>query len=348
MEAKRKELDIGGNLMEIRTDDAVQHLRTIGEQLEDGGILSLWVRDLDSALEAYKRGEPNTEELIIGDGARSVWNREKLSRTLNYAGFEVIGGRSGLRWIEGGKIEVKAKKCGRPAPKTPMKEIHAVLSLPRICWTDTQGQLHQAAARLGFDVTRGTGVFWGQVLERMMEQVCRLDGVKYILTVDYDSIFDAEDIIRLWQVMETNPDVAALCPLQVGRDKDLCLLSVLAPDGSIAQRVDADAFHTDAMTVNTGHFGLTLIRVDAIRALPKPWFLGVPNRDGEWADGRVDDDIHFWYRMRDANLRVCVCPKVRIGHLQNIVTWPGEDLRTIHQYLTRFHDDGRPAECMTF
>jgi hypothetical protein len=39
---------------------------------------------------------------------------------------------------------------------------------------------------------------------------------------------------------------------------------------------------------------------------------------------------------------------VRIGHLQLNITWPGEDLRTIHQYCTRYNDEGRPGECTSF
>jgi hypothetical protein len=30
------------------------------------------------------------------------------------------------------------------------------------------------------------------------------------------------------------------------------------------------------------------------------------------------------------------------------VTWPGEDLRTIHQYCSKYGDEGRPTECMNF
>ena len=109
-----------------------------------------------------------------------------------------------------------------------------------------------------------------------------------------------------------------------------------------------DNLYTDALDMHTGHFGLTLIRTDALRELKRPLFLGVPNADGRWEDGRIDDDIFFWQRLAQAGKRICLCPRVRIGHLQNVVTWPGEDLRSITQYLTDYHANGRPRQCMTF
>lgn len=353
MDELKEGADIGDGLTRIPTDQAIGWLRGIAAQLKDGGTLALEVPDFDGVLEAYNSGEPETETMLLGDteksGARSIWNREKLSRTLNLAGFEIVGGTSGWSWNKTTKrIAVTARKYARPAPPRPLNQIHAIMSLPRVCWTDTQGVLHQASAALGIDVSRATGVFWGQCLERLIDKLLASDGVKYILTVDYDSIFDAEDIVRLWQVMETNPDVAALCPLQIGRDKDLPLFSIKSEDGTLQKSFSEDTLYTDALDMHTGHFGLTLIRTDALRELKRPLFLGVPNAEGRWGDGRIDDDIFFWQRLAQAGKRICLCPRVRIGHLQNVVTWPGEDLRSITQYLTDYHANGRPRQCMTF
>lgn len=349
MEELKDGADIGNGLTQVRTEDAVAWLRSIAAQIKDGGELRLEVPDLDGILKAYEDGEPDTESLLIGTGAKSIWNREKVSRILNLAGFEVMHGRGGWSWNETKtKISIVARKYSRPAPSFPMKQIHGLMSLPRVCWTDTQGELHSAAAKLGFNVSRVTGVFWGQCLERLIETVIKQTETKYFLTVDYDSIFDAEDIIRLWQVMETNPDIAALCPLQIGRDKDLPLFSIRGKDGNLVREMTEDGLYTDALDMNSGHFGLTLIRCDALRDLKRPLFLGVPNKNGNWEEGRVDDDIFFWNRLREAGKRVCLCPRVRIGHLQNVVTWPAEDCRAITQYLTDYHENGRPSQCMTF
>lgn len=345
-----KGADIGLGLTKVRSEEAVSWLRSIAAELEDGATLRLEVPDLDAIIRAYNEGEPETESMLLPESAtRSIWNREKLSRTLNLAGFEIMRGADGWSWsAENHRFKVVARKYKRPAPSFPMKEVECIMSLPRVCWTDTQGELHQAAAKLGFNVTRTTGVFWGQCLERLMETILKQPQAKYILTVDYDSIFDAEDIIRLWQVMETNDDIAALCPLQIGRDKDLPLFSVTDSEGRLLREMNEDALYTDALQMNTGHFGLTLIRCDALRDIPRPLFLGVPNAEGNWGEGRRDDDIHFWDRLRTAGRKIALCPRVRIGHLQNVVTWPGEDCRSITQYLTDYHTNGRPRQCMTF
>lgn len=343
--------DKGDELARIPSSDAVEHVRKWAEEIEDGATIRVCVPDFSHAVDAYAKGGDGIETRLLANGEyRSIWNREKLSKTLNYGGFEIVGGSAedGAWASADGWLEVVARKCMRPAPRFPMSDIHCIMSLPRICWTDTMGALHEVGAQLGFSVTRATGVFWGQCLERLMEQAVESGkGYKYVLTVDYDSVFDANDVVRLWQVMESHPEIAALCPVQIGRDRDHMLVSVMK-DGKLLRSVSEDTFHTDALDVYTGHFGLTLIRVESLVDLPHPWFLGVPGPDGRWDKGRTDDDIHFWHRLREAGKRICLCPKVRVGHIQNIVTWPGERMQTIHQYLTRYHEDGRPDECMTF
>ena len=353
MDELKEGADIGDGLTRIPTDQAIGWLRGIAAQLKDGGTLALEVPDFDGVLEAYNSGEPDTETMLLGDteksGARSIWNREKLSRTLNLAGFEIIGGKSGWSWNATTKrIAVTARKYARPAPPRPLNHIHAIMSLPRIAWTDTFAHTLDAVSRLRLDFTKSTGVFWGQCLQRLMEGVIRKGEAKYILTIDYDSIFDVRDIIRLWQIMESNPDIAALCPLQIGRDRDGVLLSLLNADGNGRSAVQSTELYEEALDMKTGHFGLTLIRCDAIARVPKPWFLGIPDKDGRWEDGRTDDDIYFWHKVRQHGGRVAVCPKVRIGHLQCVISWPMDDLSVRHQYLSKYHDEGRPEECSTY
>ena len=315
----------------------------------DGDEARFDVPNFDAAVKAYEDGTGSVEEICLARGKyRSIWNREKLAKVLSLAGWEIAGGVNGTRWEDGDWLRVVARRVKTPIPKLPMTEVQALMSMPRIAWTDTMGATHLACAKLGIDFVKGVGVFWGQVLQRMMEQICADDKRKYILTIDYDSIFDAEDIVRMWQIMEQNPDVDALFPLQIGRDREHCLLSMVDGDGKRMTRVEATEFRRQVIPCETGHFGLTFIRTDALRRMAKPWFLGVPNAEGGWTGEKTDDDIYFWKRFSESGNRLCVTPRVRIGHLQLIVTWPGEDLRTIHQYVTKYQDDGRPAECKNF
>jgi len=347
-------IDSGDILNRIPYTRTLEVLRCWEAQLRDGGELRIDVGDFDAAVKMYQDGSGDCEPLLCGpDGlAKAIFNREKICDLLNMAGFEIVGGGDGsLKWNETpGRLCVLARKRARPVPPMLPERlpIHAIMSLPRIAWTDTFAHTLDAISRLQLNFTKSTGVFWGQCLQRLMETVIRKNEAKYILTIDYDSIFDARDIIRLWQIMESNPDIAALCPLQIGRDRDGVLLSLITPEGNDRKSVTSTELYEEAVDLKTGHFGLTLIRCDAIDKIPKPWFLGIPNKEGKWDEDRIDDDIYFWHKVREHGGRVAVCPKVRIGHLQCVISWPMDDLSVRHQYLSKYHDDGRPQECSTY
>lgn len=340
--------DIGFKLAELTTSEGLEFLRELAKQTPDDGIVTLAVPDFDYGVAAYERREGRTEDLIMRNGgARSIWNLTKLHRALNGCGFDLLGTPDGGAISREGIIRINARKFARPAPQLPMSNIRAVMSMPRVSWTTTNHVLHMAAAKLGIDAMRVTGVFWGQCLERAIEEAIR-DGVEYILTVDYDSVFDAEDIVRLWQIMHTRPDIAALCPLQVQRDKENCLFTLRDSEGRLRAGVGEDELFTDAIEMNTGHFGLTLIRVSALEGIPRPLFYCKPAPDGSWGEGRVDDDIHFWNQLRDAGRLVALCPRVRIGHLQLVISWPDENSQALHQYFPEYSAKGRPSCTMTF
>lgn len=82
-----------------------------------------------------------------------------------------------------------------------------------------------------------------------------------------------------------------------------------------------------------------------MKRTPKPWFLGVPNADGEWGEGRTDDDIFFWKQFRKAGNRVYVTPRVVLGHGEYMVSWPGKDLgKPVFQYSTDFCNTSKKPE----
>lgn len=340
--------DIGFAIAERTTEDAVGYLRQLAKELDDGEVIAVSVPDFDHTVRLYTAQTGGAEQHAIDGGRfKSIWNRTKLTRALDASGFIVTGPAFGRPWTKDGIIQIRARKYARPTPPRPLDEIGAIMSLPRIAWTTTMGCLHEAAASLGIDVTRTTGVFWGQCMQRMMESAIE-DGRKYILTVDYDSVFDANDIVRLWQVMEANPDVAVLCPLQIQRDKENSLVCIMGEDGELARGIGEEQLYTDALDIYTGHFGLTLIRVSALEGVERPLFCGKPDAQGGWGAGRTDDDIQFWHQMRAAKRRICLCPRVRIGHLQLVVTWPDERFEAIHQYHPEYTEKGRPPCTMTF
>ncbi len=349
-DASLKSVDIGNLLDRLPAKDALPMLRGFAQKMADKARLTLEVTDFDWVCHAYASSEDEVEPVLCADGLnRSIWNRSKVCDTVNMAGLEIVGGTEGaLGWKPSPqKIAVTCEKRIRKEIEIPLKDVTALMSLPRVSWTETFAHTLEVCSQLQMRFVKSTGVFWGQCLERLITGELER-GQKYALTIDYDSIFDARDVVRLWQIMEERPDITALCPLQIGRDRDQLLLNLIDEDGKSMERVTTDYFHQEAVRIKNGHFGLTMIRLEHLKDIAHPWFLGVPNEHGRWDENRTDDDIYFWHKLHAAGRTICATPKVRLGHLQLVITWPMDDCAVRHQYLGKYHSDGRPPECMSY
>jgi hypothetical protein len=97
---------------------------------------------------------------------------------------------------------------------------------------------------------------------------------------------------------------------------------------------------SDLIEVDTAHFGLTLIRASALKRMPQPWFGQIKAED----DSLGDDDIFFWRRFKECGNRLFVASRVAIGHCQNIVTWPTENMGVHMQYVSDYHKNGIPRQ----
>jgi hypothetical protein len=73
--------------------------------------------------------------------------------------------------------------------------VEAVLSVPRLGFMDNFFTWAQALTPLGIRPTKVTGAFWGQCLQRVMEQF--VDDAEYLLTIDYDTFFSQADVEHL-------------------------------------------------------------------------------------------------------------------------------------------------------
>lgn len=74
------------------------------------------------------------------------------------------------------------------------------------------------------------------------------------------------------------------------------------------------------MQVKTAHFGLTCLRLESLKKVSKPYFLPSPNENGDWTDGKTDDDVHFWQQWEKAGNTLFIDPGTRLGHLEEVVT----------------------------
>jgi predicted SAM-dependent methyltransferase len=221
-------------------------------------------------------------------------------------------------------------------------KIGACTSVPRLAFTAHWGQMHQAFANLDIPVIKSTGYSWGACLQRAMNQLIEV-GCDWIITIDYDSIFSQEDVLKLLTLAARYDEAAAIFPWQIKRGGvDRLLFFLRDENDKPLDFAPANMFQGDLVKAHGGHFGLTLIKVDALKKMPKPWLWEQPNADGEWTEGKEDADIYFWRKFREAGNGIYLANEVRIGHIDEDILWPGEDFSTVRQGMYHFYRDGKP------
>ncbi len=212
----------------------------------------------------------------------------------------------------------------------------AVMSIPRLGWNDNWGCILDALASKKIPIRRETCPFWGHSMERLFED-CLDSGVDWILTLDYDSMFTEQHLDLLLRTFLNHTEADAMCALQTQRHSTHALLSIA---GQNEYKPDGKPFE-----VTSAHFGLTLLRAEAIKKCAKPWFHSKPDRDGGWRAGKVDPDVWFWHNWRRAGHTVYVAPKVNIGHLELMVTCFDDKMKyqaaPVVEYRQRFDSSVR-------
>lgn len=232
-------------------------------------------------------------------------------------------------------------------------KVAAAMSLPRLGFNDSWGSIADAFRPFGIPVHRYTGAFWSQCLERVLDKFVE-DEVDWAITLDYDSVFTPNQLSVLLRTFAAHPEIDAMCALQRKRAAETALLGVdgLTTDDEVVVETN------NPVQVSTAHFGLTLIRMSALKRTPKPWFWGLPAPSGRWKGDdmdfpvderwenvsqaiyenygikpeqqqKTDPDIWFWRQWERAGNTVAFMPGVSIGHLEI--------------YCSHFEDDGTPA-----
>jgi hypothetical protein len=196
--------------------------------------------------------------------------------------------------------------------QTVRLNIAAIASVPRLGFQAHFGCAHSALGSLGIPIHWGQGAFYGQTMQRLMEKVLALETAPDVfLTLDYDTLFSRRHVDQLIYDFASHPEYHALAALQIKRQSNLALLHTGSADGRAQVK-------NGFSVCKSAHFGLTLIRADLVRALPKPWFAASANEAGEWGDGRVDEDIWFWRRWEAAGHTLAVDCNVRVGHVEEM------------------------------
>lgn len=320
--------------------------------LRPGGRLRIAVPDFAKIAAAYLRGvNQPTEGFICGgrtdanDIHHSLWDWESARALLEQVGFWAVAPFSSeVRDCSSIPISlnVEAYKPSR-SPRVAF-----VYSLPRYIPRDNIFCTIDAAHRLRWPIWRAGGAYWHHGICRLFERAIdeRLD---YIVAVDYDTIHEPMDALRVVSLLDTREDVGAVFPVQMRRGANEPLFCPMvkqaeAPDGThMMARAD---FRTALMEAKKGHFGLTAIRVDALRTMKRPFMVEQPGEN--YGDDRIDADVAFWPSMHAAGWRTCMAPSVVVGHLQEFVTWPTNDMRTLHQNAEEWYATGKSPPMETW
>jgi len=336
-------LDIpDGSADEIRASHLLEHYghhevfnvvsHWVGK-LRTGGVLKIAVPDFAEICKRYQAKEnDNLAYYLMGAQSdeynyhKAVFDEDSLSEIMEKAGLADI-----TRWDSADadcaslpiSLNLQGIK-GTSLSAGVSRKLSAVMSMPRLAFTDNLTCVMRHVIAKGIPLKRSSGVFWGQCLTRLIESELKEDS-DYIMTIDYDTWFDYKDIVSLCQVLEDHPEYDAVMPVQCKRENDSPLVGIKDPTGQRREYITTDFFEgKDVVEAHTGHFGLTVFRRGCFAKIQKPWFLPKPDPTGGWNDGRVDEDITFWHNFEAAGLKLGLAPKVKVGHLELVVTFPGK------------------------
>ncbi len=314
--------------------------------LKKGGRLRISVPDFAKIAENYLSGkaEPHEGYLMGGqsdanDFHKSIFDRDRLRHLFADAGLVVV--RPWKSEIDDcASYDISLNLEGHK-PFVPEIKVSGAMSVPRLGFMDNMFSCIEACIPCNVKLRKHGGVFWGQSLTKVFERILNEDDADCILTIDYDSIFLPAHLAHLMQLMMLYPEIDALAPIQSSRHIKSTLFTVKGENGNepVVSRKDLEP---DTKAVSTAHFGLTLIRTEKLRQLPKPWFHSTPSPAGDWNDGHIDEDIEFWRRWEMAGNSLHIANRVAIGHAELMVRWPDINLEVFYQSMTDFQINGVP------
>lgn len=364
---------VDGSVDEVRASHVLEHfphgqIETVLAEwvrvLKPGGWLKIAVPDFERIVVMYTNGhrdDPIVQGYLYGgqtdenDFHKALFDAHRLGELLLDAGLtEIQAWQSEIQDCAALPVSLNLQgrkptqaELERPSTLEVKARVAAVASVPRLGYQAHFGCASKAFRCADFDIPlwKFGGAFWEQGIQRGIEALIE-DGCDWIITVDYDSLFDSQDVKELLTLAAEYPKADALIPWQAKRGASgAYLFSIQDANGKNRMEASVEEFDCDLTQVSTGHFGLTLLKTAALKRMPKPWFWSQPDSDGRWGDGRVDADIYFWRKFAEAGCHAFLANNIRIGHLEELVSWIDRDFRVTHQPIRDWNENGKPEAC---
>lgn len=347
-----------GSVDEIRASHCLEHFphaqlaAVVADwvrALKKGGRLRIAVPDFAKIAQGYLEGKAqSTQGYVMGgqtapdDFHRSVFDRDTLRHL--FAKCNLVLVRPWKSELDDcANYDISLNLEGYKPHKTELK-VSGAMSVPRLGFMDNLFCTMEAIIPCQVKMRKHGGAYWGQSMTKVFERILAEDDPDAILAIDYDSIYRPAHLAQLMQLMMLYPEVDALAAIQSSRHLTTTLFTVHGQGGENEPRIPRATFEAETRPVATAHFGLTLIGAKKLRALPKPWFHSIPDPQGGWGEGHVDEDINFWRKWEAAGNTLHLANRVPIGHAELLVKWPDMNLETLHQSMTDFQTNGVPQD----
>jgi len=323
-------------------------------KLKPGGRIRIAVPNFEYIAREYLAGSPiNVQGYLMGghvdenDRHGVAFDADVLLEVLLASGLErVHQWRSEQQDCASLPVSLNLGGYKPSGPAVCCEATTAVLSAPRYGPTVHMRYAFKAFQQAKVPYQVGGGAYWHQVLSQILEMQIE-HGSKYIITCDYDTIFTYENVMELYRLMEAVPEIDALCALQSKRGNEkVALFGIKNKNGEFVERMPAYNMERHVLPITTGHFGLTIFRVEKLNSMPRPWMNSAPNENGIWGEGRVDADINFWHNWQAHGNTLYLAPRVIVGHLQELITWPSHDMTPVFQQVNDFDVSGIPMEVL--
>ncbi len=362
MDAKRGDsiypLSLEG-LDEIRASHCLEHFPQAEVQailnnwvaaLMPGGVLKIAVPDFQVIAQQYLAGTVMPVQSVIMGGQvdeldyhKVIFDEPTLALMLRTAGLVSV-----RRWVseieDCAALPISLNLAGNKPADIPLTA--GVISMPRLGFNDFWACAFQELNSAGVSLRKSTGAYWDRDLTRGIEEALADQNPEYILTADYDTIFNRHQVRDLLDLAHRYPHADAIAPLQTARHHNRPMFTAVGPDGKVIQQATReDLTHGEILKARTAHFGLTLFKADKLRALPKPWMKRVYTNDGSHdGEGAMDPDIYFWQNWADAGNTLYIALRVPVGHCDLMIRWPNNDLEASYQHTSDYRKSGVPGD----